>query len=471
MQHPPLRLALAAVAAILGFWLLSQLTVATWLARAASVRAQGWTQGVSPWQWDFSDPSSVVGPGSHGLDDARRGRDGLSLSVPQDGSVSLSLALGDEWIDLAAVDHVRIELQSDAPLRLILLSTQLHRVWLQASLERGTQHIELPLAELGGNRIDALQLRIEAQPQARVRLQQLALLNHACASTGDCLGRTESAPFFLTPEALLTFRDARRIQQPATSIVAGGTFGRIGHGFAVRSDAAAVALLVVMATGLSVLLVVGLRRRFRTLTPSRLRVGLELVATLGSAVVLLLAGWPARDTPVPIGLLLILCLAVLALTPAPTARTWHWLGDTRAWRSALQFTAFAGLLTAPLMLVDRGLVTARDPLSLLHYPAWALLQQWLLLAAIMPRLRVLLPDPRAAALAGGILFALLHAPNFTLMLFTFAGGSAWAWLGQRHRALLPLAASHVVLGWWLLYVAPIWILRSAEIGGRYLMTP
>ena len=93
------------------------------------------------------------------------------------------------------------------------------------------------------------------------------------------------------------------------------------------------------------------------------------------------------------------------------------------------------------------------------------------IAPIAPRMRLLLPDTRAAALACGLLFALMHAPNFALMLFTLAGGSIWAWLGQRHRALLPLAASHAVLGVWLMHVAPSWLLRSAEVGGRFLMPP
>ena len=76
-----------------------------------------------------------------------------------------------------------------------------------------------------------------------------------------------------------------------------------------------------------------------------------------------------------------------------------------------------------------------------------------------------------AALAAGAGFGLLHLPNLSLMRATFVGGTAWAWLGQKHRALLPLAASHVVLGLAWLWLAPTWLLRSAEIGGRFLMPP
>jgi membrane protease YdiL (CAAX protease family) len=74
-------------------------------------------------------------------------------------------------------------------------------------------------------------------------------------------------------------------------------------------------------------------------------------------------------------------------------------------------------------------------------------------------------------LAAGTVFALLHMPNFSLMLATLFAGSVWAWQGYRHRALLPLIATHALLGWLLVLATPAWLLRSAEIGGRFLMPP
>jgi membrane protease YdiL (CAAX protease family) len=106
-----------------------------------------------------------------------------------------------------------------------------------------------------------------------------------------------------------------------------------------------------------------------------------------------------------------------------------------------------------------------------RYPLWALVQQWILLRAIAPRMRALFGSEIASGIAVGALFGLLHVPNFGLMVATFAAGSAWAVLGYRHRALLPLAVSHVALGLTLFAISPPWLLRSAEIGVRFLMLP
>lgn len=106
-----------------------------------------------------------------------------------------------------------------------------------------------------------------------------------------------------------------------------------------------------------------------------------------------------------------------------------------------------------------------------QYPLWALLQQWILMHGIAPRTQNASGSAWLGALLAGALFGLLHAPNFALMIATFAAGTVWAALGYRHRALLPLVAVHVFTGLALLWAAPTWLLRSAEIGGRYLMAP
>ena len=470
---PPLRLVLAALAAVLAFWAISQLTVAAWLAQEAARREADWAQGVSPWRWDFSRAGSVVRPGSHGIASVRRHGGGLSLALPEDGVANLSLALDGGHIALNAVDRVRIELTSDAPARLLLLPylPGRHLAWAQADTDAGMQRLELPLVALPEATSPALQLRIESTPGTAVHLRELALLAAPCDTAAPCPAHREHAPAFATPELLLAFHDAKARQTPAVSIEASGFFGRVGHRLAAALHGVSDTLLRLVALGLLALVPIVLARRLlRRASASHPCVALELAMPLGGAFVLLLAGWPARDTPVQAGIALMLCLAALALLPPPS-RDWRWQGDAAAWKSALAFTVLAMLATAPLALLDRDSTPPRDALHLLRYPLWALVQQWLLIAAIAPRVRLLLPDSRAAALACGVLFALMHAPNFALMLFTLIGGSAWAWLGQRHRALLPLAASHAALGLWLAHLAPPWLLRSAEIGGRYLMPP
>ncbi len=473
MRDSPSRLVFAALIALLGFWLLSHLTVATWLTRQANERAHDWSLGLSPWRWDFSDLLSVVRPGSHGLADARKTDDGLSLTLPDDGVASLSLAMRGERADLTAVDQVRIELDSSAPLKVGLLSLQPHREWLLTQLDAGKHRLELPLNAHADAHAEVLLLRIESQPGATIELYRLTLMARDCSEPQACSDRIEVAPAFFSPERLLAYRDARLIDEPAIAIVGDGRFGRAGQWLGRHLPDFSANVQRLLGAGLSCLLLFGLAYRVRRKrpAPSASRAAWELAATLGVALLLLLAGWPARDTPWSMGLLLALCVASLAALPIATPRTWRWLGDKPSWKGALIFTFTALLLTSPLALFDQETRASAQALESWRYPAWALLQQWLLIAAIMPRIRQFWPDQRGAALLGGVIFGLLHAPNFALMVFTFAGGSIWAWLGQRDRALLPLATSHLALGLWLMYIAPLWLLRSAEIGGRYLMAP
>lgn len=465
------RLCLVAVLALAGFWLLSQLTVATWLAQVAEQREQDWARGISPWHWDFSDPASVVRSGSEGLAAASVSRDGLSVTVPASGAINLSLALADDWADRSALDRLQLELDSDAALQLMLLSLQPQRAWLLQPLPGGSHSLEAPLAAGPIAPTPALLLRIEAAAGTDVSLRRTALLGPACGSTMDCAKWRTKAPPAPTPERLLAWRDAQRALAPAVATEAGGYFGRMASRLARQLPNDATALWIVLALGPLGLLLDAVRQRLLRRPrpgPSARRAGLELVLALGPAVLLLLAGWPARHTPWGIALLMAAGPLALLLAPLPQSRQWRWVGSRAAWRAALAFTLVAALLSWPLGLVPRP---AAPPPTIWPYPAWALVQQWLLLAAIVPRLRQIWPSTSAAAVAGGVIFALLHAPNFGLMVFTFIGGTAWAWLGQKHRALLPLAASHTALGLWLLHLAPPLLLRSAEIGGRYLMMP
>lgn len=475
------RRALAALAVLAGFWLLSQLTVATWLAREADVRAAGWAQGDSPWRWDFRVAGSVVRSGSHGLEASQPQPQGLNIRLPTDGVVALSLALGDERVDAAAVEWAEIELAGEAPLRLQLMTGAdgAFLPWTTADLGAGEHPgIRLPLdstVQRGaeGPILDRLLLRIESTPGARLELRRLALRAPPCTAE-DCGAHRRSAPSMATPEQLLGYRDAQRAQAPAVAVEASGWIGAIGRGLA-RALALmpnAIWRLAPIAAALLLLFAAFCRLRARPDRYSaRFRPRLELALTLALALTLLLAGWPARDTPASLGFALVGSLAALAIFPLREPPRWRWIGDRAAWRAALGFTALAALLIAPLGLLDDTAASARDASRFLRYPLWALVQQWLLLTAIAPRLLPACADARLAALGCGAVFGLMHAPNFALMLVTCIGGSVWAWLGWRHRALLPLALSHAALGLWLTQVAPSWLLRSAEIGGRYLMVP
>ena len=469
------RLILTAALAVAGLWALSQLTVATWLAQEATQREAGWAQGISPWQWDFSDPASIVRGGSHGIDDARHYSGELWLSAPDDGVVNLSLPLRGERIDAHAVQHAQLEIASAARGRVLLLLAQPDGPlrWSEGQFSTGAQRLELALTSAPGTLPSpGLQLRIETTPGANLRLRSLGLLAAPCTADGTCPAHSRDAPVFATAEALLHYRDAQQTLSPAVTIRAGGVSGRTGQWLASHLPHASTAWLRLVSAVLLLLVANALWRRFRPAHGySARRAGWELAATLGPAIVLLLTGWPSRDTPAEADVALLLCLAALVVLPAPGPRQWQWRGDRAAWKAAMAFICLALVPLLVLAWLDPAEIGSRPPGRFLRYPLWATLQQWLLIAAIAPRMRVLLPDVRHCALACGLAFSLLHAPNFALMLFTLAGGSAWAWLGQRHHALWPLIVSHTLLGLALVLLAPPWLLRSAEIGGRYLMAP
>lgn len=469
-----LRLSLWALLAVLGFWLLSQTTVATWLARQADVQKLQWQAGDSPWFWDFTQGHSYIPAGSSGLEQARQGSRGLEVTLPGTGRLDLLLALRGHPPAPAAVQSARLMLETEARTRVLLLAhlENTHVLWGEGWIEPGQQRQELALKAPQAPRIQALQLRLEAAPGTRLRLARLELRAPDClASAAGCQTYQVQAPPAVTPESLLHWRDAQLARQPESHVVARGPFGRIGAwlaGWTLPFPPWWPGLLLLLGLCLA-----GLKRRWQAGPPVHpARLALELLLPLALTVAALLGGWPERDTPPVASLWLGLCLAAWLLPPAPPMPPLRWLGDAAAWRAALGLSLIGLLLLAPLALLEPAPVRSMAALQQgWRYPAWALLQQWLLVQVIVPRLWALLRQPDACALAAGLIFALLHAPNFALMLFTALAGTAWAWLGLQRRALLPLAVSHAVLGSALPLLAPDWLLRSAEIGGRYLMAP
>ena len=68
-----------------------------------------------------------------------------------------------------------------------------------------------------------------------------------------------------------------------------------------------------------------------------------------------------------------------------------------------------------------------------------------------------------------LVFALLHAPNATLMLATFAGGLLWSAIWLRERGLWPIALSHALAAGLLVQGLPPQLLRSAEVSLRFFL--
>lgn len=480
-----LAIVAAALGVVVAFWVLSQGIVATWLERDALQRAALWSSGSTPWRWDFSQRGTVIAPASENIEILARDDDGMRLRVLPPAA-SLALALRGERIDPTLVTTATLDATSDVALAMALIGERegTYPAWAAAPVAQQSMPQQLALRAIGETPLQGLQLRFETSIATELLLASLALEPPAQLAPGVCatfasvdetLARCPVrlarfiAPPMATSDQLLWWRDALLLQRPGGVVTA--ATGSLSLAALLPLDSIRVLpWLLLLAAGVAFPLALASRRYTTAL--SRKRAALELALVLFVPVTLLAAGWPGDDVPPLLAAIFVLALATACALRDPDPG-WRFVGDAYAWRTSATFTLLAAALVIGLGLLlsdgdqSRTLTTDRY----WRYPLWAVLQQWLLIRTIAPRTRRLFRPPLPAALAAGVLFALLHLPNFGLMLATFAGGTAWAWLGYRHRALLPLAASHAVLGLLLVGHLPPWLLRSAEVGGRYLMAP
>ncbi|HEY9132819.1 MAG TPA: CPBP family glutamic-type intramembrane protease [Dyella sp.] len=146
---------------------------------------------------------------------------------------------------------------------------------------------------------------------------------------------------------------------------------------------------------------------------------------------------------------------------------WHWFGQGfRSW-----------LLPLALVAVAYGLVIAfghgrLKPLPWRHvllYLAWASLQQWLILVAVMGRWERWRWPAAVCVAAAATVFALLHTPNGLLMQLCLAAELYWAWCFIHTRSLAPIALAHAAAA--LIVEAGLTgpLLRSLEISGRFFL--
>lgn len=113
--------------------------------------------------------------------------------------------------------------------------------------------------------------------------------------------------------------------------------------------------------------------------------------------------------------------------------------------------------------------------NLLVVPMWALVQQYVLQGFIYRRLRLILaggaseqPANRAILVAAAI-FALVHAPNPTLMVLTFLGALMWTRVYERAPNLFALGLSHAAISLMLMSSLPPWLLESMSVGYKHFL--
>jgi membrane protease YdiL (CAAX protease family) len=154
-------------------------------------------------------------------------------------------------------------------------------------------------------------------------------------------------------------------------------------------------------------------------------------------------------------------VALIALSARRSARLWHATSAARetrareAWLASIAFTAAA--LTVLGALAALGTFNSSESSILerarnwhiviaiaLYFP-WALLQQYIFQFYLLGRLLHVIGAPAAIALTA-IAFACVHFPRWPVMAVVAIAGAVWALIYFRHRTILPLAASHAVLG-------------------------
>ena len=107
--------------------------------------------------------------------------------------------------------------------------------------------------------------------------------------------------------------------------------------------------------------------------------------------------------------------------------------------------------------------------SLALYCGWGLFQQYLLNGYFVNRFRAFMPNRAGGSVstAAALLFSLAHAPNWFLMVVTFAGGYLCARIYLRHRNLYSLGMAHGVVGFLIYLAVPDTISHHLYVGPKW----
>lgn len=157
----------------------------------------------------------------------------------------------------------------------------------------------------------------------------------------------------------------------------------------------------------------------------------------------------------------------LAARLMDSALPWRWFGQPSAWKIP---AASIAMTIALALLLHRNFESIHlEPITALRYFGWAAIQQLIMSRVVADRLAAWGWSVPWVSLGTATAFALLHAPNQSLMMLTLLGGLLWTWNWQRHRALLPNVVAHAICGLIATsFIDPGW-LWSAEIGSRFLV--
>lgn len=102
------------------------------------------------------------------------------------------------------------------------------------------------------------------------------------------------------------------------------------------------------------------------------------------------------------------------------------------------------------------------------YAVWTFVQQFLMQGFFLTRLRRLMANGPAAAVATAGIFAVAHLPNPILAPLTLVWGLAACFLFLHYRNLYPLALAHAVLGITVAIAIPGPVVHNMRVGLGYL---
>ncbi len=191
---------------------------------------------------------------------------------------------------------------------------------------------------------------------------------------------------------------------------------------------------------------------------ARRSVALELIA-IGVAAAIFVGTFRVRPAYVDFALAG-MAVALIAASARRSRRFWDAAplvpggsASRRAWIESGTFTGVALLVLVALAGWSAGsgaALAARAAnwhlaLAIAFYFPWALLQQYIFQRFLLGRLLQLLPTAAAIAVTA-IAFSSVHFPRWPVMALVLIACSAWSTIYWRTRALLPLAASHALLG-------------------------
>jgi hypothetical protein len=497
------RLATAAgflLAAVALLWLMAGLSA--WITREKLLRdarqeLTALREGQPLWQWTLSHPGDLVAGRAFGQADIASDADGLRFTSRDGSPFELGLPLSGP-VDLRHWPLLRLHLHSSADglLGLSYQATESSEACVAIDAVPVTPGLTEQLIDLrtlswrAANGASCqpptvvtymLRLRPHLAAHATLQLAQAALVANepasmpstidadaadvrlptAHAATPLPIATPHSAPLVRLPaeasaESMLSLRDRVRQLWPAALVIPWGQSLASGHADAMPPwlDWTVCGIYLAWLLGLA-------WRQIREVRHPWLE-----IATIAAGPLWLIAGlrWgPQISVP---GVIAFVASLVYAGQAEWRRRpvSWSWWG--RSWADWLWPLVPIPVAIALTLADGHGLIRL-DTGHMLAYLAWALLQQWAMLAIVLGRLQhTRLPQPVMVLITAG-LFGLLHTPNGSLMQLCLAAELWWAWRFLRSPRLLPIALAHAASA--LLVESGLTgdLLRSLEVSARF----